>query len=585
MAKIGGKGGGLGFNSGPAKAGVPRDPYLGLGSPLNRTTDAPGVSWFSAGRAIASSLAVTWFDQYPSVTLGDYLDASAVNDGAASVVKNHLADTNRHWLEDPVIPGLFDGVQSLGEFVPISQSSLGAKVLAFLEGRGVTGTHIPVIAFGGMVVEFDQSSRGGLSWAGPWGTVFGSRAFNRFEIYRDSEGVEWCYVHTNLAVATRKPSEVNRAFCRYSFVPRSLHSQLFIAETPFPSSIMSMGRGMAYPDLPEHLFPRPLVSIDDFGVVTYTEGETDRAGNLQHQFISMPHVIRAGFAFSAEAEPHFENLIPTVVDAVTNLSTIAEDGFRNYRGPEVDLPYDYVYGSEYVQEQEGILPGTHPVEGATVAGHSRFVPELMLGPLIETTERALWDMQQSDDPSHKRVLLEWVVSEGAGRYVASAINTLCYSFLLPEGNFDLAEELLGIAIDLDQQFEATNAMCNLGQVKHARGDSESAIEVLEAALERPDKFAEAEASFHLGIIYSERGDSARANEYWERGARADTSKSREYWESDSGEEGQKYEDFATRCREKLGETSSPLPKFCSQCGTGFSQGAKFCANCGAAVSP
>lgn len=569
MAKIGGKGGGLGSSSGPARSGVPGDPYRGISSSLDRTTDASGVSWFSAGRAVAGALATSWFEQYPSVTLGEHLDSCAQKDPAAAVVKDFMLINSPNWLEDPVVPAIFEGTESLGEFVPISESPLGAKVLAFLQGRGITGSEVPVMSLGGFIIEFDQSTSGGLSWFGPWGTVFGSRAFNRLEIYRDESGVEWCYVHTNLAVSTRKPSDVNRAFCKYSFAPRSLHSQLFIAETPFPSSIMSMGRGMAYPDVPEHLFPRPLVSIDDFAVVTYTEGDADSAGNLQHQFISMPHVIRAGFAFSAEAEPHFETVITTVVDAVTNLSTIAEDGFRNYRGPEVDLPYDYVYGSEYVQEQQGILPGTHPDEGATAAGHSRFVPELMLGPLIETTERALWDMQQSEDPGHKRALLEWVVSEGAGRYVGSAINTLCYGFLMPEEEWDLAEELLGIAIDLDQQYEATNAMCNLGQVKHARGDSDSAIEVLEAALERHDKFAESEASFHLGVIHSERGNSAKANEYWERGAAA---------------EGEMYEQFALLCREKLGAAPSASPKFCSQCGSGLSEGAKFCANCGTAVS-
>lgn len=565
MVKIGGKAGGLGPQS-----GVPTDPLGGISSPLNRSTDAPGVSWFSSGRAIAATLAASWFNQYPSVTLGEYLGSKSQEDRAAMVVRDHLLKNSPNWLEDPVVPALFEGTKLLGDLVPISESPLGTKVLRFLSDRGITGTHVSVRALGGAIVQIEESPNGGLSWVGPWGTVFGSRAFNRIEIYRDAAGNEWCYVHTNLAVATRKPSQVSEAFCKYSFAPRNILPQLFIAETPFPSSIMSMSRGLAYPDIPESDFPRPLVSIEDYSLVTYIEGGEDRAGNLQHKFISMPHVIRAGFAFSAQAESYFDAVIPTVVDAVTNLSTIAEDGFRNYRGPEFDLPFDYVYGSDYVQQQEGVLPGTQPVEGATVAGHARFVPEMFLGPLVGTTERALHDVQRSSDPVLTRSLLEWVVLEGAGGYVGSAINTLCYSFLMPEENWDLAEELLAIAIDLDQQFEATNALCNLGQVKHARGDSQSAIEILERALEKWDKFAEAEASFHLGVIYSERGESVKAKEYWERGAKA---------------EGEMYEEYANRCREKLGFSSPAGNRFCSQCGSERVSGAKFCAQCGSPFSP
>lgn len=544
------------------------DPFEGIENPLNRAPNASGVSWFSANRAVATALAASWFGGHGQATLGEYLDSQAEHDRAAAAVKTHLARNHSHWLDEPVVPSVLAGSQSLGEFVLLSESALGAKVLQVLSERGLNGMSIPVMALGGSIGEIENVEGAAVSWVGPWATEFGSRAFNRCEIYRDEAGTEWCYVFTNLAVATRKPDSMGEAFCRYSSIPRSVLAQLFIAETPLPSSIMSMGRGLAYPDVPEEFYPKPLVSIEDFAVVTYVEGEADQRGQIHHEFVSMPFVVRAGFAFSADAEPYLEAIMTRVFDSVTNLSSIAEDGFRNFRGPEAETPYDFAFGSEYVLEETGLLPGTVPEEGKTTAGWSRFVPEMFLGSLIAATDRAYLAAQHSSGNQEKRALLEWMVSEGAGRSVSAAINTLCYVFLMPEKDWAVAETLLNIAINLDHQDEATNALCNLGQVKYAQGEIEAAEELLKKALDRRDQYAEAEACFHLGVIFEEKGDHSSATTYWERGARVVG--------TDPG-------GFAAQCSQKLHGQVSHRPQFCTQCGQGLGADSKFCGKCGSQI--
>lgn len=562
MVKIGSNSGGLGSNRERPDAGTPMDPFRAIASPLNRTPEASGVSWFSAGRAVANELALAWFGQYESVSLGEYIDSFADEDPVAKVAKDFFP--NPDWLSDRVIPSILAGASSLGEFVPFGASTLGPRIVEFLNDRGITGWNF-YFTTGGELLDGSEEKIA-VIWQGAWATEFGSRAVNRFEIYRDSAGAEWCYVYTNVAVATRKPLGLGNAMSRYVAVARQLLNHLFIAETPVPSSIMSIGRGIAYPEVPGHFLPHPFVSVDDYAIVTGVTGE--------HHWPVAPQVIKAGFAFSSEAEEFFNVIIPTVVDATTNLSTIAEDGFRNYRTPGCDIPYDYSYGSEYVYwDDQGVYPGVVTSEAISTAGYSRFIPEVFLGPLIEATDRALFNALDSTDETMKRSLLEWVVLEGAGQHVAAAINDLCFGYLMSENDWEAASILLNIAIDLDVPNQSTNALANLGQVQFAMGDSEGAKETLQKALDRPDKYSEGEACYHLGLIFSEEGDEVSARSYLERGAQA---------------EGAFNEEFAAKCREKLGAvglgtnstTEAPTHKFCGQCGAGRVDGARFCGECG-----
>lgn len=562
--KIGGSNnsglGSWGGRNGPRGPFIPGDPFASCARGLRADDAAPGVSWFSSVREVAAGLALDWFGQYESVTLREYLESKREHDSIAAFTLGFFKDRNIGVDFDGirVVPQVLDGPNQLGELVPIDDSRLGQRVRAYLDERGVTGMDLPVVAVGGVLADLGKT----ISWFGPWGTEFGSRAFVRYEIRKHSSGTEWCFVYTNQVVATRKPLGYAQAMAEKISIPRSQLQQLFIAETPFPSSIVTMSRSMAYPNIPQELWPIPLASVESPGLVTYIQGAGDAPGSLQHQFYSAPSVLRAGFAFSDEVGEHLPTIVDTLTSAATNLATIAEDGFRNYRNPDYPAPFDHVYGSEYVY-----FVDNPAAEGNRAAGYSRWVPEVLLGDLVNATDAAVTAAYQTSNEDERREILQWVVDEGAGLNIPSAINTLCYSYLIPEKAWDDALQLLDIAIDLDVLNESTNAMTNLGHLYMAKGEPELAKEHLLKALERLDKFSEAEACFLLGTIAREEGQSDTAREYFERGARAG---------------GEFQEKFAQKCRDQLGENHpSPQPiNFCPQCGVKAAPGARFCSSCG-----
>jgi hypothetical protein len=511
-----------------------RDPFADITKPLDRSAGAPGVSFFTAVRALAGGLSVDWFSQYESVGLGEYMDQAAQEDSFAGLARDLISKHHPGWMGDPVYPQILAGASGLGEFVPISQSPLGKKILEFMAGRGVSGMAVPAFAIGGKIGTL--GSEDAMTWMGPWVTEFGTRVFVRLEIRRDTRGVEWCYVHTNLAVATRMPLGLGHGMSKYVAVARGIIQQLFVAESPFPSSMASMSRSMAYPDVPSGAFPLPLASVDDFNIATYVIGDSETPGNISTDTNSFPKVLRAGFAVSAESEKYFDVILPHIVDACARLATITEDGFRNYRDPGAEASFDYFYGSEYVYfDNDGFYPGITASEGVRAGGYSRWIPETMLGGLINATNDAWLAYHQG---GKSRDILEWIFSEGAGQSVPAAINTLAFSHLMPEGDLGAAATILGVAIDMDIVNESTNALANLGQVKFAQGHIDEAKEKLRMALDRSDKFAEAEACFHLGTIFAGEGDSVSARQYWERGARA-------------REIGPDQEEFAQKCQDML----------------------------------
>ncbi len=510
------------------------DPFASIERSLGRGSDAPGVSFFTAVRAITKELSVDWFSQYDSVSLGEYMDLANKEDPFAGLARDLISKQHADWLDDRVYPQVLAGASALGEFVPISLSPLGKKILEFMAGRGVMGLEVPAFAIGGRVGTLDSNDA--MTWMGPWGTEFGTRMFVRLEIRKDSSGVEWCYVHTNLAVTTRLPLGLGHGMSKYVAVARGILQQLFVAETPFPSSMASMSRSIAYPDVPGEVWPLPLASVDDFSIATYVVGDSTTSGNISTDTNSFPKVLRAGFAVSAESEEYFDVIIPHIVDACARLATITEDGFRNYRDPSAEASFDHFYGSESVYfDEDGFYPGITASEGLRAGGYSRWIPETLLGGLVNATDHAWLESSRSEN---SREILEWILSEGAGGSVPAAINTLAFEHLMPEGDLGSASSILDVAIDTDVLNESTHALVNLGQVRLAQGNADEAKEKLQMALDRSDQFAEAEACFHMGKILASEGDSVTAGQYWERGSQAE-------------QFGPHQEEFAQKCREML----------------------------------
>lgn len=515
MAKIGESSGGLTPKVGnTTSGGPPKDPFIGLEHSILGEDGTPqGHSWGVMTRAVTAGLGQSWFQDCNSVPLPEWVkqeagkkfkplgptDASGQYAAEVESMVGHLG-----WYEDAeVFPDLVRDSSELGAFTLLSRSSLAPKILRFLSERGIKGEEIPVLAIGSNVGEIGEPTM----WLGAWGTSFGTRTNIWFEIRAAEDGTESAYFHTNLAISTRVPEKwLSEVFS----IPTQAAALLYTAETQFPTSIRTMPRSISWRDIPADIIPTPFLTLERSGLCCVSLGSS-ADGTIQADFAGYPIVLTAGYLVPESSEEYFDAIIPTVIDTLTNLASIVEDGFRNYRHGR-DPAFDHVLEAEYamhVDVGEGISPG----------GHARWVPETYLGELVRLSRETYLKAYPMKSGAEQKALFEWVVSEGAGAVVGGAINSLVYSYLLPGREFERAEWLLKKAIAMEILDETSNARANLGQVYLAQGRRDDARDVLTVAAEdERDKFAVSEASYFLGLMAMEDGDRNGAQALFAKGA-------------------------------------------------------------------
>lgn len=498
MVKIGG-----GSSSNPISGGIPTDPFRGIEKKLRGEGESPqGHSWGVFTRAVTSGLAQKWFSFLDSVPVSEWVRTATDSKFKAEFVENLVGHLDTYQ-SGVVFPDLIRETSAIGESVLFSQSSLAPKLSAYFEREGVHGEEIPVASLGSGVAEIGEST----AWLGAWGTTFGTRANVWWEIRRDETGEEHAHIFANLCVTTRP---LNLWFADSYSIPSQAAALLYTAETAFPTSIMTMSRSLSWQGAPENLIPTPFLTLERFGLVCANLGVTSD-GQVNSNFAGYPVVLKAGYLVPESSAEHFATIIPPIVTALTNAQSILEDGFRNYRNESVVASFDHALGSEYVL-RDGVT------EGGSPEGLSRWVPETFIGALAVATAEAGNTSYALPRGPQQKALLEWIIDDGVGGWVASAINTLVYSYLLPARDFERAESLLEMAIELEVPTESSNAMANLGQVYLGQGKRQEAIDVFTKALERYDNGAEAEASYFLGILALEDGDREAARGFFTRGA-------------------------------------------------------------------
>lgn len=96
---------------------------------------------------------------------------------------------------------------------------------------------------------------------------------------------------------------------------------------------------------------------------------------------------------------------------------------------------------------------------------------------------------------------------------ASAANTLIFSILIPQKEWDLIDHYVKLAVASNTEGQSTNALSNGAIAKYLRGNVEESIEAFKEALLREDHFADSEASWWLAMIYNELGDEVNERKY------------------------------------------------------------------------
>lgn len=564
----GGKGLG-GESAAPAQLGDPQE--FGPAAFAEETN----ANWHRASLLLTIDMSEGWFGKkLVTSTVKDRLRKLGLSDEYKALSENFLAEK--------LPTGMDADLASFGELQELRESPLAQKVIDYLNGREVVSLQhgLVQVSENGFINTndldgsneaaqmIDPSGDHSNTWMGPWGTGFGSRFLENFRVYKNDAGVETAVWFTNAVIATRTPERdsdgrlaKHEVFRREVLIPTLAKRVLYLAETPFPSSMALLGRGLAFQGLDEAYWPRPLYNVRDFELTVCTI--TKSSGDVESNFHIFPQVVNFGWSFTASETSQIEILVPAIIDSISTLMSILEDGFRNYPTLESEFSWLDIFG-----------PPSPDPSGLPAGARARWIPATQLGALVnlsnELNNRGYQNANEQD--------LRWVAENGAGSATSNAINTLVYSHLLPAGKFDEARDFLDSAIKLNHFNESTNAMTNLGQVLLAAGEVDEAENVLLAALDRDDKYSEGEASLFLGDIYAGRNDGESAQNYYRRAV-------------ESG-----HPEFAQTAQSRLnGESPKPKvsgiigsasvaavrAKFCISCGTVFGdESQKFCASCG-----
>ena len=523
--------------------------------------------WSRVQLPITNDLASVWFNLRKSPELQAITEA--LSDGDEPEVRN----------EDlPTEESLRVEFSQFGELQDLDESPLARSILAYLEAKvAVSLRHGLVQISENLFMDANElegsdgpSIHGGLrdnTWIGPWPSGFGSRAMLNFKVYKNEQGLETAIWFVDGLLGTRPAAksadgslENFESDFRNERLPGLAKRLLYLSETPFPSSLASLSRKMAFGDLDSEFWPTPFYAVNDFALNTCAFVAPN--GDPQLNFHIFPQSVQFGWFFSATNEVALDTQVSNSVDSLVTLVTILEDGFRNHRDEPAGASWNDTFSS--VQTEQ---------EGAKKASVARWIPLTQIGELNNHSSLLYNEAYQKDDFA----VMRWVAESGSGEPVSNAINSLVYSDLLPRSQFDEAIEYLKAAIEINHYDQSTNALSNLGQVYMAKGDFQLAKQAFLEALERPDKFAEGEASLYLGDIYRTAGDEKAAETYYRRAQACGDDRYITQANSRLGLSGS----GATGTGQAEGNPSTG--KFCTGCGTAFSDSIqKFCGSCGTA---
>lgn len=550
------------------------------------------LSWSSVGLAINEGLADEWFSAYNPVPIIESVSPEARYDPADNFKSfaPFLFDNDRM----TVIPSFKKKFEDFGEIQKIDLSPLGKSLISALEKLGVTWSFETVFPVDEQtVMELPDVHEEGIA---QWRSYFGMPVQQRFRIYKDAQGVETIVWFCHVLAATREfehlrtrwfeledgmyeteiaEEDVARGaltFGQWStefFIPSLAKKLFYLAETPFPSSIMAFPRSMGYKELDEAKYPDPFFVNERRAHVGGAYDE--EGGGFLASSSLFPNVISMGWAFKSSDFESISTILPQVTDGLVRINSYLEDGYLNYNGADEPYQFDLVVLSASTFDPQSEKSGS-------ASGLSRWVPVVRAGFLLnETNVRAMAanELLHSESRESLRNEYSWLSNDGAGAFVASSINSFVYVWLIPEQRWEEVDRLLDAAVRLDVKCQSTNALSNWGISFYMRNEMEIARELFEKALQRPDGYAEAEASFFLARIWESKGNAVKAAEYTVRCENAGGYSAPDFLSKSTLTKASKSSAF--------GESSPQLSRFCTNCGSEFPTAeARFCSECGTA---
>jgi hypothetical protein len=301
-----------------------------------------------------------------------------------------------------------------------------------------------------------------------------------------------------------------------------------------------------------------------------------------------PHVVFAGWKLNDSATKNIGKTLSILTGAIKRMHLILSDGYESHKTGFADTSWDLATLAPSI-----MLTDSDPGDRN---GSGFWVPNIW-APLISAQTRGL--NARSHDPSSsaedRRTATEAAVNFGMGFSALSVVNTLVFSTLIKERNFEFADRILELAWLTNAPDESTNALSNWGVCFYVRNDFENARRKFDQVLKREDHFSDGEAYIYLAEIARAEGNEALYKEFRQKCEdaggyssaildRLDVSESDAHARESSGLTSlTKSSDESTGAPTLTKDSTSHQvrARFCTQCGGAFATSdANFCTQCG-----
>ena len=442
-------------------------------TPVTPDGFSPGVFEFGhSNKALVVMQAATWFGD-DGLTESQLLETTKSSDSDEETIHRSFTHLN-HPLEG---------------FAPIrwEESNLGKRFISALEELEVSFAPMAFGATAEVVNDDGTKTREYIGEVidligGPWGMSDGQRFLQAGRIYRsESTGEEKIYWHIEALVRTRYIGETSESnISRKVRIPALLQSILYVSETKFPSSFVSMPRSLSFEiEFEEsHKIPMPYIQVEENVRASYVDSNNSR----EVLTFFAPEVTRLGYIVeSSLSDEDLRKFIPTLLDSLMQVPNILVDGFANWNdGTEV--PFQNVTGSDLSRaetsksgEVGAIVPGA--IYGALCARSNREYERIYTN---LTQVEGSKDLELLDS-----VITDFIIlaSFGIGEIFSHSVNSLANTVIeYRETSGNGFIELLRHAARYPVDFQHVNALSNLARMYLKMGDEESAEAVIDSAI-------------------------------------------------------------------------------------------------------
>ena len=510
----------------------------GLGPKRERFAPEYGV-WFEVIEPLFDSKSNDWFKDFNLTPLRNYLQNRGESSSSMGLIE--------HWLEEffepeeLLVPDEFilNNVELFGPTVELDKSELGKKVIKALTAAGLSWRFAPFPKnedepgfpshWNEEEIPQDDKTKIEIFYQGDEEFAF----LQYVRIHKDKRGNETAIWYAPQLVASRPMRQITEWYVNNSksgrlefdvippsdlgkvmnigewseqiAIPILFKKLFFVAEAGLPATSSKPGdRVKNFPAAKSGGLPKPVLFYDLDSHVGGTWASDE--GNQIYSLEAFPHVANQGWIFSDATPASLAKTFKSFSEGLKRVQFVLANAFSGGFTQNFNGSWDrYTLSAMLMvaQEQRAIVNGAgywHPtLTCALKSAETR-------GQYFSAREK------ETEDDTRRSTMIS-LSNTGIGAAVPAAINTLVFSDLVRENQFELSVRLLELASLMSVPREAWNAVNNWGITLFVSNEIAAAEEKFLQVLASSEVTAHSEAHAYLAAIARLRDDSALAKKH------------------------------------------------------------------------